>query len=110
MWRALVLLLGLQQPPASTARAASEAAVPWTLASNYTGEDFMNHFDFFSGKADPTGGYVNYVDRGTASDASQPGGQLASVLSDGCLEISRRGPLGSTTVVMVVVVTMVAAK
>ena len=83
MWRPLVLLLGLQQPPASTARAASEAAVPWTLASNYTGEDFMNHFDFFSGKADPTGGYVNYVDRGTASDASQPGGQLASVLSDG---------------------------
>ncbi|RPA72146.1 beta-1,3-1,4-glucanase [Ascobolus immersus RN42] len=35
------------------------------LEEQYRGEDFFNKFDFWNQK-DPTKGYVNYVDRGTA--------------------------------------------
>jgi hypothetical protein len=80
---ALIVLLAamLLQPGAGDTTTAATAT--WSLTANFTGQDFINRFDFFSGKADPTSGYVNYVDRGTATDPAQPGGQLAAVLPDG---------------------------
>lgn len=37
----------------------------YALVDDYSGANFFNMFDFFTG-ADPTNGYVNYVDQGTA--------------------------------------------
>jgi hypothetical protein len=57
-------------------------AVPrsFTVLENYTGGDFFDGFQFFSGEADPTGGYVNYVDHDTAFKNG-----LAAVTADGAV-------------------------
>ena len=41
------------------------AAAQYTLKDQWSGSNFFNGFDFFTG-GDPTHGFVNYVDQGTA--------------------------------------------
>ena len=52
----------------------------FTVLENYTGLDFFDGFQFFSGEADPTGGYVNYVDHDTAFKNG-----LAAITADGAV-------------------------
>ena len=52
----------------------------FTVLENYTGSDFFDGFMFFSGQADPTAGYVNYVDHDTAFQNG-----LAAVTADGAV-------------------------
>ena len=39
----------------------------YSIAEDYSGGSFFDKFDFFTGN-DPTHGYVNYVDRGSAQN------------------------------------------
>jgi hypothetical protein len=41
------------------------AQAAYSLADDYLGNGFFGNWDFFTGD-DPTGGYVNFVDQGTA--------------------------------------------
>ena len=52
----------------------------FTVLENYTGTDFFDGFMFFSDQADPTAGYVNYVDHDTAFKNG-----LAAVTADGAV-------------------------
>ena len=47
---------------------AKTAVAGYTLVDDYSGSGFFDNFDFFTGH-DPTNGFVNYVDRGTAQSA-----------------------------------------
>ena len=44
---------------------AKTGLAAYSLADDYSGGNFFNAFDFYTG-GDPTNGYVNYVDQGTA--------------------------------------------
>ena len=46
----------------------STSLAAYTVVDDYTPNDFANKFNFFTGN-DPTNGYVNYVDYGTASSS-----------------------------------------
>ena len=52
----------------------------FTVLENYTGSSFFDGFMFFSGAADPTEGYVRYVDHDTAFQT-----RLAAVTADGAV-------------------------
>ena len=41
------------------------ALAAYSLVDDYSGANFFNMFDFYTG-SDPTNGYVSYVDQGTA--------------------------------------------
>jgi hypothetical protein len=45
--------------------AGMASALNYRLVQDYSGTGFFNNFNFFTGN-DPTNGYVNYVDQGTA--------------------------------------------
>ena len=47
---------------------AKTAVAGYSVADDYSGSKFFDMFDFFQGH-DPTNGFVNYVDRGTAQQA-----------------------------------------
>lgn len=46
---------------------AARSLAQYTLQDTFSGANFFDGFDFFTG-ADPTHGFVNYVDRGTAQN------------------------------------------
>ena len=48
------------------AHAASPLPTTFTTFFNYTGQHFFDGFMFFSDQADPTDGYVNYVNESYA--------------------------------------------
>ncbi|KAG0271007.1 hypothetical protein BGZ96_006054, partial [Linnemannia gamsii] len=45
---------------------AATTVQAWTLQNTYQGSNFFDQFDFFTG-SDPTHGFVQYVDRATAT-------------------------------------------
>ena len=47
---------------------AKTAVAGYSLADDFSGGNFFNNFDFFTGH-DPTNGFVNYVDAGTAQSS-----------------------------------------
>lgn len=56
---------------------AKSALAAYAVADNYTGANFFDNFDYFTG-ADPTNGFVNYLDGPTATSEG-----LASINSQG---------------------------
>lgn len=65
---------------ARTSGAAPVVPRSFAVLENYTGSEFFDGFQFFSGQADPTDGYVNYVDHDTAFQHG-----LAAITSDGAV-------------------------
>jgi len=75
----LISALSLLSAPAF---ASTSNSVVYELDKSYEGEDFFNKFNYYS-DADPTHGYVTYVNK---EDAQQLG--LASIQSNGAFRMS----------------------
>ena len=74
----LVALPELGAPPQQEREAAPPVPSSFKVMDNFTGAKFFEGFEFFSGKADPTEGYVEYVNKSAAFADG-----LAAVLSTG---------------------------
>jgi hypothetical protein len=72
---------------------ARTALAQYAVADNFTGPNFFNAFTFFTGP-DPTNGFVNYVDAGTAASSG-----LTSVNAQGqvYIGVDSTNTLPSTT-------------